>query len=348
MAINSFQFLVLFVLAVLTTGIITPVMRKVANRFGIVDRPNQAHKTHRKPIPYLGGVAIMIAISIIVLGGSLFLKIDSATAKILLAIFMPSLLVGLVGLVDDIKNLSPLSRFVAQSIAALFTSIIIISTNTIGSPIGNLLLDFLITVFWIVGVTNAVNFLDNHDGGASGSVAISSFFLFILSSAAGQFYIAALAIVVSGSCFGFLYWNKNPARIYMGDAGSLFLGMILATILVRFDPNPINRFAGFVIPVLILALPIIDTCLVVVSRVIRGLSPFEGGQDHLAHLLMRKFKSKRITAMILWGISIFFATLAVVISNLNVKQEFPVAVFSLLAMSTIIVSANLRNIRELQ
>jgi UDP-GlcNAc:undecaprenyl-phosphate GlcNAc-1-phosphate transferase len=348
MAINSYQFLVLFVLAVLTTGIITPVMRQVANRFGIVDRPNQAHKTHRKPIPYLGGVAIMIAISIIVLGGSLFLKIDSATAKILLAIFMPSLLVGLVGLVDDIKNLSPLSRFVAQSIAALFTSIIIISTNTIGSPIGYILLDFLITVFWIVGVTNAVNFLDNHDGGASGSVAISGFVLFILSSTSGQFYIAALAIVVSGSCFGFLYWNKNPARIYMGDAGSLFLGMILATILVRFDPNPINRFAGFAIPVLILALPIIDTCLVVVSRVIRGLSPFEGGQDHLAHLLMRKFKSKRITAMILWGISTFFATLAVVISNLNVKQEFPVAVFSLLAMSIIIVSANLRNIRELQ
>jgi UDP-GlcNAc:undecaprenyl-phosphate GlcNAc-1-phosphate transferase len=348
MAINSYQFLVLFVLAGLTTGIITPVMRQVANRFGIVDRPNQAHKTHRKPIPYLGGVAIMIAISIIVLGGSLFLKIDSATAKILLAIFMPSLLVGLVGLVDDIKNLSPLSRFVAQSIAALFTSIIIISTNTIGSPIGYILLDFLITVFWIVGVTNAVNFLDNHDGGASGSVAISGFVLFILSSTSGQFYIAALAIVVSGSCFGFLYWNKNPARIYMGDAGSLFLGMILATILVRFDPNPINRFAGFAIPVLILALPIIDTCLVVVSRVIRGLSPFEGGQDHLAHLLMRKFKSKRITAMILWGISTFFATLAVVISNLNVKQEFPVAVFSLLAMSIIIVSANLRNIRELQ
>ena len=348
MELNSNQFLILFVLAVLATGIITPVMRRVATRFSIVDQPNQAHKTHRKPIPYLGGVAIMIAVSIIVLSGSLFLKIDSATAKILLAIFIPSLLVGLVGLVDDIKNLSPISRFVTQSVAALFTSIVVISSETIGSPTGNSLLDLLITVFWIVGVTNAVNFLDNHDGGASGSVAISSLVLFLLSSTTGQFYIAALAIVLSGSCFGFLYWNKNPARIYMGDAGSLFLGMILATVLVRFDPNPINRVAGFAIPVLILALPIIDTCLVVASRVIRGLSPFEGGQDHLAHLLMRKFKSKRITAIILWGISTFFATLAVVISNLNVKQEFPVAVFSLLTMSIIIVLANLRNIRELQ
>jgi UDP-GlcNAc:undecaprenyl-phosphate GlcNAc-1-phosphate transferase len=348
MELNSNQFLILFVLAVLATGIVTPVMRRVATRFGIVDQPNQAHKTHRKPVPYLGGVAIMIVVSIIVLSGSLFLKIDSATAKILLAIFIPSLLVGLVGLVDDIKNLSPISRFVTQSVAALFTSIVVISSETIGSPTGNSLLDLLITVFWIVGVTNAVNFLDNHDGGAAGSVAISSFVLFLLSSTSGQFYIAALAIVLSGSCFGFLYWNKNPARIYMGDAGSLFLGMILATILVRFDPNPINRVAGFAIPVLILALPIIDTCLVVASRVIRGLSPFEGGQDHLAHLLMRKFKSKRITAMILWGISTFFATLAIVISNLNVEKEFPVAVFSLLVMSIIIVLANLRNIRELQ
>jgi UDP-GlcNAc:undecaprenyl-phosphate GlcNAc-1-phosphate transferase len=134
----------------------------------------------------------MITVSIIVLGGSLFLKMDGNTSKIVLAIMMPSVLIGLVGLADDIKNLSPISRFIAQSIAALFTSIVIISSDTVGSPTGNSYLDFAITVVWIVGITNAINFFDNHDGGASGTVAISSFMLFILASTSGQFWILIL------------------------------------------------------------------------------------------------------------------------------------------------------------
>ena len=321
MELNSIQFLTLFVLAVFSTGIITPVMRRVAKRFGIVDQPNQAHKTHREPIPYLGGVAIMITVSIIVLGGSLFLKMDGNTSKIVLAIMVPSVLIGLVGLVDDIKNLSPISRFIAQSIAALFTSIVIISSDTVGSPTGNSYLDFFITVVWIVGITNAINFFDNHDGGASGTVAISSFMLFILASTSGQFYIAALAIVLSGSCFGFLYWNRNPARIYMGDAGSLFLGMILATILVRFDPNPINRWAGFAIPVLLLAMPILDTSVSVLSRIQRGISPFQGGQDHLSHRLMRRGLTRRATAINLWSGTGVFSLIALLISNASYRLE---------------------------
>jgi UDP-GlcNAc:undecaprenyl-phosphate GlcNAc-1-phosphate transferase len=321
MELNSIQFLTLFVLAVFSTGIITPVMRRVANRFGIVDQPNQAHKTHREPIPYLGGVAIMMTVSTIVLGGSLFLKMDVNSSKIVLAIMVPSVLIGLVGLADDIKNLSPISRFIAQSIAALFTSIVIISSDTVGSPTGNSYLDFAITVVWIVGITNAINFFDNHDGGASGTVAISSFMLFILASTSGQVYIAALAIVLSGSCFGFLYWNRNPARIYMGDAGSLFLGMILATILVRFDPNPINRWAGFAIPVLLLAMPLLDTSVAVLSRIQRGTSPFQGGQDHLSHRLVLRGLTRRATAIALWSGTGGFSLIALLISNASYRLE---------------------------
>ena len=321
MELNSIQFLTLFVLAVFSTGIITPVMRRVAKRFGIIDQPNQAHKTHRKPIPYLGGVAIMITVLIIVLGGSLFLKMDGNTSKIVLAIVVPSILIGLVGLADDIKNLSPISRFIAQSIAALFTSIVIISTDTVGSPTGNSYLDFFITVVWIVGITNAINFFDNHDGGASGTVAISSFMLFMLASTSGQLYIAALAIVLSGSCIGFLYWNRNPARIYMGDAGSLFLGMVLATILVRFDPNPINRWAGFAIPILLLAMPILDTSVSVLSRIQRGISPFQGGQDHLSHRLVRRGLTRRATAITLWSGTGTFSLMALLISNASYRLE---------------------------
>ena len=336
MELNSIQFLTLFVLAVLSTGILTPVMRRVAKRFGIVDQPNQAHKTHREPIPYLGGVAIIITVSIIVLGGSLFLKMDGNTSKIVLAIIVPSVLIGLVGLADDIKNLSPISRFIAQSIAALFTSIIIISTDTVGSPTSNSYLDFVITVVWIVGVTNAINFFDNHDGGASGTVAISSFMLFILASTSGQFYIAALAIVLSGSCFGFLYWNRNPARIYMGDAGSLFLGMILATTLVRFDPNPINRWAGFAIPVLLLAMPILDTSVSVLSRIQRGISPFQGGQDHLSHRLVRRGLTRRATAITLWSGTGVFSLIAFMISSVSYQVEQIILCVSIVIFLTLL------------
>jgi UDP-GlcNAc:undecaprenyl-phosphate GlcNAc-1-phosphate transferase len=337
MELNLNQYLTLFVLAVFSTGIITPVMRRVAKRFYIFDKPIQAHKTHREPIPYLGGVAIMITVSIIALGGGLFLEVDSNTSKIVLAIMVPSVLIGLVGLADDIKNLSPISRFIAQSIAALFTSIVIISSDTVGSPTSNPYLDFVITVVWIVGITNAINFFDNHDGGASGTVAISSFMLFILASTSGQFYIAALAIVVSGSCFGFLYWNRNPARIYMGDAGSLFLGMILATTLVRFDPNPINRWAGFAIPVLLLAMPILDTSISVLSRIQRGISPFQGGQDHLSHRLMRRGLTRRATAITLWSGTGTFSLIALLISIASYRLEGLIFSISLAIFLTLFV-----------
>jgi UDP-GlcNAc:undecaprenyl-phosphate GlcNAc-1-phosphate transferase len=327
MEINSIQFLILFVLAVLSTGIITPLMRRVANHIGVVDQPNQAHKTHREPIPYLGGVGIMITVLVILVSGSLLLNIDSNTQKIVLTIIVPSVLIGLVGLADDIQNLSLISRLIAQSIAALFTSIVIISTDTVGSPTGNSYLDFAITVVWIVGITNAINFFDNHDGGASGTVAISSFMLFILAASTGQFYIAALAIVLSGSCFGFLYWNRNPARIYMGDAGSLFLGMIFAIILIRFDPNSTNRWIGYGIPVLLLALPILDTAIVVFSRIQRRILPWRAGQDHLSHRLLRRGFSRRRTAVFLWSGTGIFSLLVLCLSSTS--QSLQSIIFAL-------------------
>jgi UDP-GlcNAc:undecaprenyl-phosphate GlcNAc-1-phosphate transferase len=185
----------------------------------------------------------------------------------------------------------------------------------LGSPSGNLFLDLLITILWIVGITNSINFFDNVDGGASGTIAISSIFLFFLAFQGGQFFIAALAAVLGGATIGFLLWNRPPARIYMGDAGALFLGLLIATLLIRFDPNPIHLSASFAIPVLILAIPILDTTVAVISRLRRGVSPFQGGQDHLSHRLMRAGLSKRQAILSLWLMSLFFCLIATVISN---------------------------------
>jgi UDP-GlcNAc:undecaprenyl-phosphate GlcNAc-1-phosphate transferase len=321
MEIGLIEYGQIFFLSTLLSGLLTPIMRRIALRFRVVDSPNQVHKSHKEPIPYLGGMAIMISVVSLSVSGVVFFDINSSAIGLLLSILLPSTLIGIVGLVDDIRNLSPLSRFLAQTAAGLFTAIFITSTQTVGSPTGNLNFDFLLTVFWIVGITNALNFFDNHDGGASGTVAISSFTLTLLAYASSQLYLAALALVLCGSSLGFLFWNKNPARIYMGDAGSLFLGMMISSLLVRFDPNPINRWAGFAIPILLLALPIMDTTVVVISRIQRGVSPFKGGQDHLSHRLMFRGFTRRVTALILWGASSFFALLAIVVSNATFKLE---------------------------
>ena len=326
MIVSNFQYLLVFISALLICGTLTPLMKKLAIKFSIVDKPSQSHKTHIGPVPYLGGLAIMVTIWLVTLCGSFFIQIDRSSFEILLSIILPATLIGLIGLWDDVKNLRPFPRFVAQSVGGVFTASLIVSTNTIGSPTGNNALDFFITVFWIVGVTNSVNFFDNLDGGASGTVAISSLGLFALAVTSGQFYVATLSLVLAGSAFGFLFWNRNPAQIYMGDAGALFLGMLLATLLVRFDPNPINLYAGFAIPIMIMAIPILDTSVAVISRIQRKKSPFEGGQDHLSHRLIRRNLGRKKTALILWFLTALFVALAIILSNSPYRLEGAVLV----------------------
>jgi UDP-GlcNAc:undecaprenyl-phosphate GlcNAc-1-phosphate transferase len=337
MIVSNFQYLLVFISALLICGALTPLMKKLAIKFSIVDKPSQSHKTHIDPVPYLGGLAIMVTIWLVTLCGSFFIQIDRSSFEILLSIIVPATLIGLIGLWDDVKNLRPFPRFVAQSVGGVFTASLIVSTNTIGSPTGNNALDFFITVFWIVGVTNSVNFFDNLDGGASGTVAISSLGLFALAVTSGQFYVATLSLVLAGSAFGFLFWNRNPAQIYMGDAGALFLGMLLATLLVRFDPNPINLYAGFAIPIMIMAIPILDTSVAVISRIQRKKSPFEGGQDHLSHRLIRRNLGRKKTALILWFLTALFVALAIILSNSPYRLEGAVLIATSLIWTSLFV-----------
>jgi UDP-GlcNAc:undecaprenyl-phosphate/decaprenyl-phosphate GlcNAc-1-phosphate transferase len=235
---------------------------------------------------------------------------------------------GIVGLVDDLKSLSPWPRFLIQSLFGIAISVLLVATNTLGSPFGDNWVDIPITTLFIVGITNSINFFDNIDGGASGALAIAALFLFILSLQGGQFLIAALSIVLAGATLGFLLWNKPPARIYMGDAGALFLGILIASLAIRFDPNPIDRIASFSIPLLLLAIPILDTSVAVASRIRRRISPFQGGRDHLSHRLMRMGFNKRQSVLILWIGSILFASFTLAISNASYSTERQVTIFA--------------------
>jgi UDP-GlcNAc:undecaprenyl-phosphate GlcNAc-1-phosphate transferase len=287
----------------------------------IVYKPNERHKTHVVPIPYLGGIGIIIGVvgttytAIYFANGSLNRYFLAST------LLVPAFLLAILGLIDDMRKLNPWPRFIAQTCAGIATAAILISTKTIGSPTGSALLDAFVTVLWIVGITNAINFFDNVDGGASGTVAITSIAIFLLANQSGQQLIASLSIVLSGATAAFLAWNKPPARIYMGDAGALFLGLLIASLTIRLDTNPINRLASFAVPILLLAIPIIDTSVAVISRIKRRISPFQGGRDHLSHRLMRKGLSKRQSIIILWLLTSYFAALSVVISNVSFQTE---------------------------
>ena len=322
------QYLLLGVISLIAVGLITPVMRLVAKRYGVVDRPSESHKTHNEPVPYLGGVAIAIGVIGITFLASLVSDFSRETLFLASSVLIPAIIMGIVGLIDDLRKLSPWPRFIIQSLFGIAISALLVATDTLGSPFGNNWIDIPITTLFIVGITNAINFFDNIDGGASGALAIAAIFLFILSFQGSQFLIAALSIVLAGSTLGFLLWNKPPARIYMGDAGALFLGILIASLAIRFDPNPIYRIASFAIPILLIAIPILDTSVAVASRIKRRISPFQGGRDHLSHRLMRMGFNKRQSVFILWIGSILFGSLAIAISNASYSIERLVTIFA--------------------
>jgi len=321
MVISQVDYFLLFVISYALVGLLTPIMRKIALAQGVLDLPNSAHKSHKNPVPYLGGVAIIIGVvtvSYIALISNEFIWSNFWLATSVLG---PAVAMGLVGLWDDLKNLNPLPRFIGQSIAGLVIAFILILNDNIGNPTGITVLDAVATILWIVGICNSINFFDNLDGGAAGTVAVAAISLAYLAITGDQYFIAALSIVVAGSTLGFLIWNRAPARIYMGDAGALFLGVLIGTLTIRFKPSTDYSITSFAIPVLLLAIPILDTTVAVFSRLRRKVSPFQGGQDHLSHRLVRAGLSRKVSAITLWSLTGLFSFFAILISMPNVRYE---------------------------
>ena len=315
------QYLLLGFTAFVLVGALTPYARRFAISHEIYDVPNAGHKSHAEPTPYLGGVAIIVGI-LGVSYAALFAKEFSAKNLALqTSVLGPALLLGLVGLWDDIKNLKPLPRLMVQSTVGVGTAILLIETHTVGVPTGHPWVDGCITLVWIVGICNSINFFDNVDGGAAGTVAISSLALAYLGYQGGQYFVAALAAVIAGATIGFLLWNKSPARIYMGDAGALFLGVLMATLTIRFHPHAAAKWTSFSTKILLLAVPILDTSVSVISRLLRRTSPFQGGQDHLSHRLVRAGLTRKVGVIVLWLMTGAFALVAAVIPSLSKIAE---------------------------
>ena len=282
-------------------------MRKLALKVGAVDAPNLARKIQTEPVPYLGGVAIVIGVFVATYSTVIIKDKNIALAS---TVLIPAVAMAIMGLIDDLRGLKPWPRLIAQSLVGVIMAAILISTDTIGTPSQVFLIDAIVTILWVVGVCNSINFFDNLDGGAAGTVVVISFFTFLIAFDRGQLMVGALSIVTAGATAGFLIWNGPPAKIYMGDAGALFLGIIVAVLTIRLNPDIQPFWKSLSIPLFLMAVPLLDTSVAVASRLSRGISPFTGGRDHLSHRLMRKGLHRRTAAITLWALAGVYGTIA--------------------------------------
>ncbi len=278
-----------------------PVVRRIALAKGITDRPRQ-DRWHQSPTPYLGGAALLLG----ALGSSAFLPQWDVQALTLVA---GAFVLAMVGLVDDFRDVSAVGRLLVEAAVASAAFFAGARVHIFDDGV-----DLVPTVGWFVVVTNAFNLLDNMDGGMASIAAVVSAAIATVALAEGQVLVGGLAVATGAACLGFLFYNWYPARIFMGDAGSLFLGFMLAATALKLRPR-VPHATSVTGLVLLLSPALFDTSLVVISRVRTGRSIFVGGTDHTSHRLMRLGHGQRTTAAMLAAVSMTLVTVGVLVSE---------------------------------
>ena len=300
-SVTMTQYVLIGISAFILAVSATPVLRWLAPKLGVVDQPS-ARKVHTRPMPLMGGVAIYLAFM-----AALFLAGDRFYVRQVAGILLGATLCSLMGFIDDRRGLSAAVKLMGQAVAGGILVLSGVQVQLFAVQAANIAL----TLFWVVGITNAMNLLDNMDGLSGGVAAVAAAFLLLLAALSGQYLVGALAAGLLGACIGFLVYNINPASIFMGDTGSLFIGLILAAlgIKVRFPSNV--TFVTWMIPVMVLGVPIFDTTLVFFSRIRRHLNPLTTpGKDHLSHRLVRLGLSPREAVLVIYLIGCGFGLLA--------------------------------------
>ena len=356
----AWLYLATFVGAIGLSLMLVPAVREYARNREIIDAPG-GHKSHRTPVPYLGGVAMVAAFSVaMVIGvvvrrsaqfddgqisitfGNLITQGDGLVRELAVVLGL-ALVFAAMGLIDDLRGLSPVFRFVV----GLGLATVLVSYGVVlQSPLPDWL-DMVISVVWILGMTNAFNLLDNIDGLAAGTAAVAAGAFFVIAILNDQQYSALLAIGLAGAMLGFLRSNFAPATIYMGDAGSLFIGFMMAYLGLKMRTNVVEIPQLFA-PVLVLGIAVLDTTVVVVSRLRRGLSPFTGGQDHLSHRFLRLGLSVRRSVTVLLVATFALGVLAVGLSDAPAGVGYWVLAAAVIsgAMATIVLTTKVARVNE--
>lgn len=308
--------LIAFAIALIASLGLTVPVRRLALRYGMVDLPGP-RKVHVKPIPLLGGIAIYLGFILAIL-----LTRHTIPEQQVIGILAGATLVATVGVLDDGGLLHhQVKLFIGMPIAALFLIAAGIRAQLFSQFIPGILgivLDGCFTVLWVVGITAAFSILDHMDGLCAGIAAVASAFFTISAGLNGQTMVRTLGAATLGAALGFLRWNFNPAKIFMGDGGAMLLGFLMATLGLKIRPEGVPFPGNWLIPVLILGVPIFDTTLVSISRARRGLLPFTSpGKDHTAHRLSNLGLGHRGAVLALYFLAVLFGISALLLPSLS-------------------------------
>ncbi len=338
-------FIVAFTLSLVFSLLLTPFIRNMAHRFKLVQAPEGGRNIHKKPIPRLGGIAILISMWVPLTGMFLWNNDISSALRddtsLLISLTGGTLILGMIGVWDDLFGIRAIFKLMAQIAAALVIYFSGIQIDVITLPLIGILdldlymLDLPITVFWVVLVINAVNLIDGMDGLAGGVVAVAGFSLFVMGVMESNILSALLLICMVGGCLGFLVYNLNPASIFLGDTGSMFLGYILSMAAVHSSQKSYTVFS-IVSAFIILGLPIFDLSLAVFRRFMSGQPLFSADQHHIHHMLLRRGWTQRQSVLILFSATVGLAGLAF-ISIYADDRMAALSILSLVPISFIVV-----------
>jgi len=340
-----YEYFISFALAFIVSFTSTPIAKKVAFYIGAVDVPKDDRRMHKKPIARLGGLAIFSGFIISLLFGlmSTFIGVIGIepTSQLLGLLIGAFIIVG-IGIVDDIKQLGPKIKFLFQILAAL--AVVFVSQNKISvitnpfSTEGIILSDFIaypLTVLWIVGITNAINFIDGLDGLAAGVSSIAYLSLLFISIIAGEVQTALIIAILAGSTLGFLPYNFNPAKIFMGDTGATFLGFTLGVISLQGMMKAYTTIA-IAIPLLVLGLPLFDTTFAILRRLLQGKSIMAADRGHLHHKLIDMGFSQKQSVVTMYTVSGALGLAAIVLADKGALS----AVVLIIAVSVFVIAGS--------
>jgi len=324
------RLIIAFIASLITVLIVTPFIIKFAIKIGATDNPNQ-RKVHKKTMPRLGGLAIFIGVVVGYFVGGLY-------DQKMTAISVGAILIIILGILDDKYELSALTKLLGQILVAGIVVSTGLTIDFISIPFVdkfNLgLWAFPVTMIWIVGITNAINLIDGLDGLAAGISSISIATIAIMAGFAGKGMILSIALIVLGSTIGFLFYNFHPAKIFMGDTGALFLGYIISILSLLGLYKSVTLFS-FVVPIIILGVPIFDTTFAIIRRIVNKQSIVAPDKSHLHHRLLALGLSHRNTVLVIYALGILFSVSAIIFSSSTLWGSLFI-IFGLLIMIQVI------------
>jgi UDP-GlcNAc:undecaprenyl-phosphate GlcNAc-1-phosphate transferase len=304
------QYALIFVGATSLSLLFTPLAISIALRRGVLDKPG-GHKGHASPVPYLGGLAVVVAFSSSMVFPVITTK-DYDVSNEFVSVIVVAVALALLGLLDDLRGLSSLLRLACEICAGISLWLLDVGVQLFGITWVNA----VVTVLWVVGITNAFNLLDNMDGLSAGIAGIASVSFFAVAASNGQYLVAGLSLALGGCALGFLRHNFHPATVYMGDSGALFFGFLISYVGLKLQlevPSPVS----VLVPIMVCSIAILDTTLVSIARLRHGLSPFLGGRDHLSHRLVKVGLPVPVAVSTLYATAISVGVVAFVLPRVD-------------------------------